>query len=102
MKLRLRLLRKQSSVRAVDDTVCQHEPPRPRKARGLRQRGTIESIEQADFLRMPRPKLLQPWHEDIELSASGCQIVQVLDHLHGRIIVGLPFGATSASTCCHS
>ena len=58
----------------------------------LRQRRTIEPIEQADVLRMPRPKLLQPWREDIELSASGGQIVQVLDHLDGRIIVGLPFG----------
>jgi hypothetical protein len=80
-------------VRAVDDTTAsQAEPPRPRKARGLRQRGPIEPIEQADFLRVPRPKLLQPWSEDIELSASGCLIVQVLDHLDGRIIVGLPFG----------
>jgi hypothetical protein len=41
---------------------------------------------------MPRPRLLQPWREDIELSASGCQIVQVPDHLDGRIPVGLPCG----------
>ncbi len=41
---------------------------------------------------MSYPKLLQPSHEDIELSASGCQIVQILDHLDCRIIVGLPFG----------
>ena len=41
---------------------------------------------------MPRPKLLHPLREGIELSASGCQIVQVLDHLDGRIIVNLPFG----------
>jgi hypothetical protein len=42
---------------------------------------------------MPRPKLLQPWREYIELSASGCQIVQVLDRSDGRIVVGLSFGA---------
>jgi len=58
----------------------------------LGQRRTIEPIEQADFLCMPRPKLLQPWREDIELSMSGCQVVQVLDRPDGRIIVGLPFG----------
>jgi hypothetical protein len=33
---------------------------------------------------MPRPKLLQPWREDIELSASGCQIVQVLPRYRSR------------------
>jgi hypothetical protein len=80
-------------VRAVDDTTAsQAKPPHPRKARGLRQRDAIEPIEQAGFLCMPRPKLLQPWREDIELSASGCQIVQVLDHLDSSVIVGLPFG----------
>jgi hypothetical protein len=39
-------------------TASQAEAPRPRKARTLRQRGPIEPIEQADFLRVPRPKLL--------------------------------------------
>ena len=41
---------------------------------------------------MPRPKLLQPWREDIELAASCSLIVQVLDRLDGRIIVSLSFG----------
>src|SRR5713226_2587594 len=93
MKLRPRLLRQQSSGPSCRRHYgISSRTPTPRKARGLRQPGTIEPIEQADFLRMPRPKLLQPWREDIESSASGCQIVQVLDHLEGRIIVGLPFG----------
>jgi hypothetical protein len=71
------------------DTVSDERPP---TARGLLQLGTIEPIEQADFLRMARPKLLQPWRKNIELSMSGCQVVQVLDRPDGCIIVGLPFG----------
>ena len=68
------------------------------KARGLRQRRTVQPNKQADLLGMPRPKLLQLWRVGIELSASGCQIVQVLDHLESRIIVSLAFGGDK---CLH-
>ncbi len=48
-------------------------------ATGLCELRAIETVEQADFLRMPRPKLLQPRRERIELSLSRRYVVQVLN-----------------------
>jgi hypothetical protein len=41
---------------------------------------------------MPRPKLLQPKRERIELSLSRRYVVQVLNQLYRGGIVGLTFG----------
>jgi hypothetical protein len=63
-----------------------------RLATGLCKLRTIEAVEQADFLGMPRPKLLQPRYERIELSPSRRYVVQVLDQLYHGSVVGLTFG----------
>jgi hypothetical protein len=59
----------------------------------------IEAVEQADFLRMPRPKLLQPRRERIELSLSRRYVVQVLDQLYRGGVVGLTFGGHKCFDC---
>ncbi len=64
----------------------------PCLARGLCKLRTIEAVKQADFLRVPRPKLLQPWRERIELLLSRRYVVQVLKQLHRGGVVGLTFG----------
>jgi hypothetical protein len=53
---------------------------------------TIEAVEQAGFLCMPRPKLLEPRYEHIELSLSRRYVVQVLKQLYRGGVVGLTFG----------
>lgn len=53
---------------------------------------TINAVKQADFLRVPRPKLLQPRREHIELSLSRQYVVQVVKQFHRGGVVGLTFG----------
>ncbi len=45
-----------------------------------------------EFLRMLRPKLLQPRRECIELSLWRRYVVQVLNQLYRGGVVGLTFG----------